>query len=132
MAPHFTPKERDTIREMVRNEKSTQEILARISAKRAAFDISPPTSKAISRAKSGVTFRQRKAETRGRHRKLNVHQVRSLNKVRKDLIKKAKGEKEVHWVSSCVGNGLGALHPSSIASARWRGEGTASAVNPLL
>jgi hypothetical protein len=43
----------------------------------------------------GHTFKRGRVETRGRPQELSAQAVRKLDKVRKDLIKKAKSEAEV-------------------------------------
>jgi hypothetical protein len=43
----------------------------------------------------GHTFKRGRVETRGRPQKLSAQALRKLDNVRKDLIKKAKGEAEV-------------------------------------
>lgn len=52
---------------------------------------------AITRCVRGVTHRRGRAETRGRKREWTTANVRQADKARKELYKKAAGEKEVHW-----------------------------------
>ena len=59
----------------------------------------------------GQTFKRGRVETRGRPQAFTAQALRKIDQVRKDLIKKAKGEMEVlHgrsakaiWIRSCQG-----------------------------
>ena len=95
MAPHFTTKELDQFKKWrALTPKAAHE---KLKAQRDRKGIDTPNIKQIRKVLSGQTFRQGVVETRGRKKKLSKANVRRVNTVRKTLIKKANGEKEVAW-----------------------------------
>ena len=95
MAPHFTPAELDKAHQW--SNLTDSEVLTRIAKSRERGGVDPPGLSAVQRARAGRTFRRGRKETRGRKKKLTIKHVRKLNTARKDLIKQAKGQREVHW-----------------------------------
>ena len=95
MAPHLTPAELDKVQQW--SHLTDDEVLVRITKARERGGVEPPGLRAVQRARAGRTFRRGRKETRGRKKKLTPKHVRKLNAVRKDLIKQAKGLREVHW-----------------------------------
>ena len=95
MAPHWTAQELDKMRGW--RELTPQEVHQRLKRGRDQRNLATPNIKQVRKAMAGKTFKLGVAETRGAKRKLSKRNVRRLNTVRKDLIKKAKGEREVHW-----------------------------------
>ena len=97
MAPHMTDRELDQVTQWASQGLGTADILDRLTTARKRRKEHPPTAKTVRRAMTGVTFRRGKKETRGRKKKLSPKNLRQLNSKRKELIRKAKGEREVHW-----------------------------------
>ena len=97
MAPHLDAQEQDLVYGLFQKGKTTNEILARITAKRERQGQDAPKLQAITRAVRGRTYKRGRKETRGRKAKWSTANVRKVNSVRKRLLKKAKGEGEVHW-----------------------------------
>ena len=97
MAPHLKAEELDEMFRL-RNEGQTPiEIHAWLEAKRGQEDIAAPNVTNVRKALKGQSFRRGQVETRGRKRKLSRRVVLKLDRTRKELIEKAKNEKEVHW-----------------------------------
>ena len=96
MAPHITAKENDFLRGLLGKGLSPVQIHAKFAARRARSHTDAPALNNLRRVLKGETYKQGLCETRGRKRKLTAVAVRKLNKTRKELIKKAGGEEEVH------------------------------------
>ena len=97
MAPHLTAKEKDFLRALLGKGLSLVQIHAKFVARRARSRTDALALNNLRRVLKGETYRQGLCETRGLKRKLTPRAVRKLNKTRKELIKKAAGEEEVHW-----------------------------------
>lgn len=97
MAPHLTPEELDEIREMAAARVEPTAIHKQLAARRQQAGLEPPNLTTVRRAFRGQTHLRGRPETRGRKRKLTPANVRRLNAVRRDLVKKARTEHEVHW-----------------------------------
>ena len=72
-------------------------IFDRINMKRKKNSTPAIGEDAVLRAAKGQTHRRGVIEARGRKRGWTVAQTRKTNEVRKTVIKKANGEREVHW-----------------------------------
>jgi hypothetical protein len=97
MAPHLSKQELDRVFTLFAKGEATTQILERITARRAKRGVEAPMLGAIQRALKGNTFKRGVKETRGRKRKLSKANTRQLDKTRKELIQKAKGEEEITW-----------------------------------
>ena len=97
MAPHLTPGELDLMKDLEGKGKTPVDIHARLATQRAHKGLEVPNLTNIRKALHGETYRRGMKETRGRKRTLSVANVTTLDRVRKEMIKKAKGEREVHW-----------------------------------
>lgn len=97
MAPHLSAAELDLMRQLLARHKSTADIRSRINGGRLRAGIAPVGIDACRRAAKGSTHLLGRAETRGRKKVLGKRAIRAMNKTRKELIKKAKGQYEVHW-----------------------------------
>ncbi|CAE8671507.1 unnamed protein product, partial [Polarella glacialis] len=100
MPTHLTSEELDFVLGLQSTKKlPATEILKKLAAKRlrrnAAASI--PDITTVRRALKGKTFRRSSIETRGRKRKMKPDMIKKVNKARMDLVKLAKGEREVHW-----------------------------------
>jgi hypothetical protein len=97
MAPPLSPKELDLILRRVGEGSPTPSIHQELVKMRARAKSEGPDITTVRRAVRGKTHKRGAQERRGRKRKLSTIAVRRLNKTRKELIKKAAGEYEVHW-----------------------------------
>jgi hypothetical protein len=98
MAPHLTKKEVEYLFDKQRKGDSPGQMHARLVEKRGKLGIKAPELGVVHRSLQGKTHRRAIVETRGRKRSLSRSNLKSMNKVRKTLIKKAKGEREVTWL----------------------------------
>ena len=91
MAPHLTLAELDFIQ--------AQETLGKcpIDVHRALQGLAAPTMSRFRKALRGVTYKRSRKETRGRKQKLSRQHVLKMDSVRKRLIKKADGQREVRY-----------------------------------
>ena len=100
MAPHLTTKELDYIFDLSKNRAKyggAAAVHAKLVALRARSGLAAPGVEVVRRALAGETHRRGRTETRGRKRKLTAANSRTVNKVRRQLIKDANGEQEVTW-----------------------------------
>ena len=97
MAPHLTAEELDVVSKMQHRGQTPIQIHSSICSPRVRKDVDSPTIQVIYRALRGATHRRGAGETRGRKCKWTNAQARKAFAVREDMIKKAKGEKEIHW-----------------------------------
>ena len=95
MAPHLNKRELHFL--MSQRRKTPAEIRAEIQKKRARKGILAPNITNIRKAVKGITYKRGMVETRGRKPIYSKRQVSKMNTVRKHLLKKAKGEREVRW-----------------------------------
>ena len=96
MAPHLSPSEQNVARQLNFQKKTTTDILKAIN-RSAAHRRQPLSVDSVRRFLRGKTHRQGGEERRGRKRALGLRAVKALNKARKALAKRARGEHEVHW-----------------------------------
>jgi len=96
MAPHLSPVELDFIRGLVGKGFSPMEVHLKLKARRKRSHKDAPDLTTVRRAVRGVTHLAGRKEKRGRKRKLGPLTLRRIDKARKDLVKKAAGEHEVH------------------------------------
>ena len=97
MAPHLSAQEMDFLRGLLGKGLSLVQIHGRLVAQRARKDMAAPSLPNVRKVLKGQTYRQGLAETRGRKKKLSSAHVNAMDKARQDLIRKAKGQHEVHW-----------------------------------
>jgi hypothetical protein len=97
MAPHLTMAELDQIRAKSGAGKSPVEIHRWLASYRRRKGWMMPNLTNVRKVLRGKSYRVGLNETRGRKEKVSKKTVRKLDGLRKALIKKAKGEKEVHW-----------------------------------
>jgi hypothetical protein len=115
MAPHLSDQELDKIQKWQGLE--TTVILERLTKARERKGLGAPGLHVVQRALKGKTFRRGVTETRGRKKMLTRNNVKKLNSVRKDLIKKAKGEREIHWNEIIRKARVPDVHPTTAARA---------------
>ena len=96
MAPHLTAHELDRISDLSRRGWATVEIHSKLSKERAKQGTCAPDPTTVRRAVRGATHRRGVVETRGAKKKLKPPQLRRIDRVRKEMLQKAKGEYEVH------------------------------------
>ena len=73
------------------------EVHALLEKKRARQGLDTPNLTNVRKAFKGKTYKRGRQETRGRKLKISPKVARSMNKVRKQLCKKAESEYEVRW-----------------------------------
>ena len=81
---------------MVATGWTTADIHSKLSKERAKQGTQAPDPTTVRRAVRGATHRRGVVETRGAKKKLKPLQVRRIDRVRKEMLQKAKGEYEVH------------------------------------
>lgn len=96
MAPHLTAHELDRIIDLSRKGWTTVDIHSKLSKEREKQGTRAPDPTTVRRAVRGATHRRGVVETRGAKKKLKPSQVRRIDRVRKEMLQKAKGEYEVH------------------------------------
>ena len=97
MAPHLCATELNSLHQWLSKGFETPEMLRRIAKQRERRGVEAPKLRQIQRLLQGASFKRGVLETRGRKKKLSSRNIKTLNAKRMDLIKKAKGEREVHW-----------------------------------
>ena len=97
MAPHLTPAELDFIHEQEALGKSPIELHRLLTRRRARQGLAAPILARFRLALRGVSYKRSRKETRGRKPKISKAAVFKMNAVRKKLIKKAQGQREVRW-----------------------------------
>ena len=97
MAPHLSPVELDFVFGLAAQKKTPAEVHAALVRRRSRQGLEAPTLKRFRSVLRGTTYRRSRKETRGRKQKLTGKAVRKLNTIRKRLIKKADGQREVRW-----------------------------------
>ena len=66
-------------------------------SKRARRGVVAPTLRRFRDTLRGLTYKRSRRETRGRRPKLTRQNIMKMNSKRKQLIKKAQGQREVRW-----------------------------------
>ena len=97
MAPHLSAEELDFIQAKEQAGKTPVQIHQMLATRRARRKIAAPDLTNLRRAMKGLTYKRGRKETRGRKLKYSKTWVPALNKVRKDLLKKTRSEREVRW-----------------------------------
>ena len=128
MAPHFTRTEMDMMKTLSAQGRTVAEIQTKLHAQRvrrakagskANRKIKTkglgPDLTSVRRFLKGVTHRHSPVETRGRKRKLSAGQLQKVEKVRKQLYKKAQGEEEVHWDQILAKSGVKDVDSTTVA-----------------
>lgn len=102
MPQHLTAAELDWVQQEVRKGSSPTQIQAALNKKRARRGAVAPHVTNIRKIINGKTYSRRRVETRGRKRTYSRAHVNAMNKARKQLLKEAKGEREVPWRKVCA------------------------------
>ena len=97
MGKHFTLAELDRMQSLRASAATPLEVHGRLTAARRRSRRTGPSLTAVRRALKGKSFKRGAIETRGRRRILSTANLRTAERVRKQLIAKADGEAEVHW-----------------------------------
>lgn len=97
MAPHLTQSELDFIQRMSGKGYTPTQIHDRLTTRRDRKGVPTPSLPNLRKALKGNTYKRGVAETRGAKKVLTRANALALNRARKDLIKKAGAEREVHW-----------------------------------
>ena len=97
MAPHLTEDELDFAQAKASAGKTPVEVHALLAKKRARKGVDAPNLTNVRKALKGKTYKRGRQERRGRKLKLSPKVVKSMNKIRKELTKKADGDYEVRW-----------------------------------
>lgn len=97
MAPHLSDAELDYVFVLKDKGLAPTAIHKKLVDKRSKKGSKAPSLSRIRRALKGKTYKRGKVETRGRPGIFTLKKLRAMNATRKTLIKKAKGEKEIHW-----------------------------------
>ena len=128
MGKHLSAAEMDRAHSLSSSGSTPVEVHGRLQAARRRVRKDGPSLRTVRRALKGDTFKRSGRETRGRHRILSSTNLRAANRARKHLIKKAKGEDEVHWGDIQRAARLPAVHRTTLAKnmqaagygIRWR------------
>jgi Mg-chelatase subunit ChlI len=97
MAPHLTPAELDFIQEKHNAGKTPIQIHSMLVSLRKRKKMLAPHLTKVRMALKGNTYKRSVVETRGRKLALSRHTVLKMNRARKTLLKKRKGQSEVRW-----------------------------------
>ena len=97
MAPHLTEEELDELLSKREEGWTIQELHTWLTKARDKRGLETPRLKRFRNAIRGTTYKRARVETRGRPCTCTPEAVRKMNRVRKNLLKAAKGEKEVRW-----------------------------------
>ena len=98
MAPHLKPDELDFVHELyAKKQKKILDVYEKLKQRRARRGVAMPHLTAFRKALKGETFKRGRVETRGRKKLLTRKKLQRINTCRKELIKKANGEKEIRW-----------------------------------
>lgn len=97
MAPHLSPAELDFIYAQDQKGKTPGQIRELLATRRARQNIACPHLTNFRKAIKGLTFKRGRKETRGRKAKYSKKWVKTMDAVRKQLLKKAKTEREIRW-----------------------------------
>ena len=95
MAPHLTGGELDAVRQGAAQQLTATDMLAAISKAWKKERVPPPKIWAIRRAMTGATHLRGNVETRGRRKTLTATQAQRLFEKRRDLVRRARGERYV-------------------------------------
>jgi len=117
MAPQLSAAELDFLRKLVGQGLCPVEAHTRLAARRHRSGKGNADMTTVRRALRGLTHPACRRETRGRKTKLSAVRVRRLNVVRKALIKKAGGEREIHWDEIMKKARVDDVHPSTVSRA---------------
>jgi hypothetical protein len=96
MAPHLSDKELDRALTLTNKGNTPIQVHEKLSASRELRDQKGPSLETVRRALRGTTHKRGKKETRGRPAALTALQLQKLNQKRRQLIKKADNDEEVH------------------------------------
>ncbi len=127
MAPHLTKKELDEIMQKGKKLKSKTlktpaEKLCKINKARRKAGIPVIQLQAVHRALKGTTHRRGLKETRGRKKILSVANLKTIDKVRKKIIKRVDGDRAVTWSELIAKARVVKVDPSTVAKNRcWDG-----------
>jgi hypothetical protein len=115
MAPHLKPDELDFVHELyAKKQKKVLDVYEKLKQRRARRGVAMPHLTAFRKALKGETFKRGRVETRGRKKLLTRKKLQRINTCRKELIKKANGEKEIRWADVLKAARV-QVHPSTAA-----------------
>ena len=97
MAPHLTDSEINFLFQWKDKGLAPTEIHEKLVHRRAKKQIAAPSLPNLRKVLKGQSYKRGKVETRGRPRTFTLAKLRTINAKRKGIIKKAAGQKEVHW-----------------------------------
>ena len=97
MAPRLTPAEFDFIHQEKGKGRNPTQLHRALTRRRARQGVVAPTLPRLRLALRGVSYKRSYKETRGRKAKISRSSVLKMNMVRKRLIKRAQGQREVRW-----------------------------------
>ena len=97
MGKHLSDTEMDNIQKWKASSWTAVQIHKRLSTDRGRRRQAPPDLTIVRRFVKGKTFKQSATETLGRKKSLSVADLRTMDRVRNELITKADGEREVTW-----------------------------------
>ena len=132
MAPHLTLTELDFIQAQEAQGKCPIDVHCALTSLRARKGLAAPTLSRFRKALRGVTYKRSRKETRGRKQKLTHQHVLKMDSVRKRLIKKAEGEREVRWEDIRKASRVPAVHRSTLKRAFHREGLPVQACSPRL
>ena len=132
MAPHLTPAEFDFIRQQEALGKGPVELHKALTRRRARQGLATPTLPRFRLALRGVSYKRSRKETRGRKANISRSSVLKLNSVRKKLIKKAQGQREVRWEDVCKSSRVRKVHRTTLLRAFRRENIPVQARSPRL
>lgn len=117
MAPHLSSREQDLLIKLRGQGVSPQDAHSKLAAIRRRQGIAETKLAVIHRFFRGATHRRGSVETRGRPRKLTNRNVRTMNRVRKALIKKNDGTRSIHWKDIVKKSRVPKVHATTAARA---------------
>ena len=112
--------------------KSPMEVHRALASRRARQGITAPTLSRFRKALRGLTYKRSRKETRGRKQKVTRQHVLKMDNMRKRLIKKAEGQREIRWEDVRKASRVHAVHRSTLKRAFLRDGAASSGPQPSL
>ena len=117
MAPNLSGKEQDQAMEWRRKGCTPIDIHRKLVRARGGKGLEAPCLTAVRKFLKGKTHRRGSMETRGRKCTYSMANIRRMNKVRKELVKKTKGLKYISWDTIVKKSGVPAGDRTTAAKA---------------
>ena len=114
VAPHLTPAELDLIHELAAGGKLPMDTHHAPVSKRAWAGVAAPTLRRFRDTLHGLAYKRSRRETRGRRPKLTRQNIMKMSSKRKQLIKKAQGQREVRWEDVRKASRVQRVHRSTL------------------